>query len=84
MSAGDVLKALVGTSLGVTYRKIWGRPHDVTLRHPQDVIFQLLQDGGRGRPQDVDRGRPLALHRGPYGDVLRTSSGRNFADWVVS
>ena len=37
-----------------------------------DVIFQLTKDVGTGRPQDVGRGRPLALHRGPYGGVLRT------------
>ena len=55
---------------------------DVTLGRPQDVIFQRPKDVGRGRPQDVSRGRPLALHRGPYGDVHRTSSGHNFAEWV--
>ena len=63
---------------------------DVTLEHPQDVIFQCPKGVGRGRPQDVGGGHPLALYRGPYrnvhrisfGDVLRTSSARNFAGWV--
>ena len=60
-------------------------------RRPQGVIFQLLKDFGRGRPQDNGRERPLAFHRGPYrgvhktsfGDVLRTSSGRNIDEWVI-
>ena len=54
------------------------------MRRLQDVIFQ--------RPKIVGRGCPLALHRRPYGDVhktslgevLRTSSGRNFAEWVTT
>ena len=79
-----------GTSLGVTYRALWGRPPEVTLGRPQDVLFQRPKDVGRGRPQDVGRRRPLALHTGLYGDVhrtffgdvLRTSSRRNFAEWV--
>ena len=61
-----------------------GRPQDVTLRRPQDIIFQRPKDVGRGRPQEVGRGRPLVLHRGPYGDIIRRSSGRNFAERVVS
>ena len=52
-----------------------------SLGHPQDIIFQRLQDVGRERPLDVGRGRALELHRGLYGDVFMTSSGRNFADW---
>ena len=54
-------------------RGAWGRPQDVTLKSPQDVIFQRPKDVGRGRRQDVGRERSLALHRGPYGDVHRTS-----------
>ena len=72
-----------GTSLGVTYRTLWGRPQDATLGGPQGVILQRLKD--------VRRGFPLVLHRGPYGkvdrtsfgDVLRTSSGCNFAELEV-
>ena len=53
-----------------------------------DVIFQRPKDVVRGRPQGDGRRCPLALHRGPYkdfhrtsfGDVLRTSSGRNFTE----
>ena len=51
----------------------WGRPQDVTLKSPQDVIFQRPKDVGRGSRQDVGRERSLVLHRGPYGDVHRTS-----------
>ena len=66
MPAGDVLKRLQGTSLGITYRTLWqrlqnvtlGRPLDVTLGYPQDVIFQCPKDVSRGRPQDVGRGSP--------------------------
>ena len=55
----------MGTSpFGVIYKTVWERPQDVTLRHPQGVIFQ--------RPKDVGRGPALALHRGPYTNVLRT------------
>ena len=50
---------------------------------PQDVILQRPKEVGRGRPHDVDMRRPLALRRGPYGDVLRTYLGRNFAEWDV-
>ena len=60
-------------SLGVTYRTAWGRSQDVTLRRPQDIIFHCRKDVGRGRP--------LALLRGPYGDVYRTSSECNLAEW---
>ena len=69
-----------GTSLGVTYRILWGGPQDFTLGRPKDVIFQRPKDGGRGRSQDVSRKRPLALHRARYGTfierLLGTSSGR--------
>ena len=66
-------------SHGVTYRTVWGRPEDVTLGHPQDFIFQCTKDTARGRP--------LALHRGSYGEVYRTSfeevsHGCNFAESV--
>ena len=44
-------------------------------------MFQRPKDVSRGRPQDVSKGRPLALHREPYGDVLRTPSGHNFAEF---
>ena len=79
-----------GTSHGVTYRPVWGRPQDVTLGRPLDVIFQRPKDVGRGCLQDVGRDVPLALHRRPYGDVhttsfrvvLRTVLGRNFAERV--
>ena len=72
-SVQDVHGMSVGDALGVTYRTVLGRPLDVTF----------------SRPQDVSSGRLLALHRGSYGDVhktsfagfLRTSSGRNFAEW---
>ena len=81
MSAGDVLKTLVETPLGVTYITAWG--------HPQDVIFQRPKGVGEEHPQYVNMGRPLALYRGPYRDLrklsfrddLRTSLGHNFAEW---
>ena len=80
----------LGTSHGVTCRKVWGRLKDVTLGRPQDVMFQCPKVDGRRRPQDVGKGRLLALNRLPYsdiyrtsfGDVLRTSSERNVAKWV--
>ena len=72
---GTSSQRLQETSHGVTYKTVWGRPQDVTLGRPQDVIFQFLIDDGRGRPKDVGRGLPLALLRGPYEDVHRTSFG---------
>ena len=59
-------------------------PQEVALGSPQDVIFQ--------RPEDVASGRTLVLyrelygdvHRISFGDVLRTSSRRNFADGVTT
>ena len=45
------------------------------MRRPQEVIFQRPKDAGRGRPQDVGRRYSLALHRGLYMDVHRTSFG---------
>ena len=47
------------------------------------------QDITLGRTQDVNIGLSLALHRGPYREVYRTSFGyiqtsfleRNFAEW---
>ena len=67
-----------------------GTSSEVTLGRLQDVIFQRLKDVDRRRPQIVGRVLSLALHTGPYGDVhkttfkdvLTTSSGRNFAEWV--
>ena len=79
-----------GTSHGVTYGAVWELPQNVILGRTQGVIFQRPQDVGRRRPQDVCREHPSALHRGPYGDIHRasfgdvvTSSGHNFAQWVL-
>ena len=42
--------------LGVKHQTVWGHPHNVCRR----------------RPQDDGRGSPMTLHIGQYGDVLRT------------
>ena len=76
---------------GITCKTKKGCLQDGALGRARDVIFQRPEDFGRGHPQDVSRERPLALHRVPIGDVhgsssgevLRTSFGRNFAEWVV-
>ena len=69
-----------------------GRYEDVLRTLHWYLLRTSYLNLGRGRPQDVSEGRPLALHRGPYGDVhgssfadvLRMSSGRNFAMWKGS
>ena len=46
---------------------------------PETSYFNVL----RTSSTDVGRGRPLAFNRGPYGGIHRTSSERNFAEWVT-
>ena len=67
------------TCYDVTYRTVWERPQAVTLGRPQVFIFQRPKDVGTSL--GVTRRHPLVLHRGPYGDVHRTSLGGNFAEW---
>ena len=57
-----------------------GTPSGRALRW--DVLRTSYFNVQRTSVEDVSTGRPLALHRGPYGDVHRTSLGRNFAEWV--
>ena len=86
MSAGDVFKMSV-------------REVPLALHVGQFVVLRTLdwdvlggfQDVDRGRPQDIRQRHSLTLHRGPYvasierlfGDILRTSSGRNFVECGV-
>ena len=67
-------------SLGVTYRTLWGHLQDVTLRCPQEVIFQCSKDFGRESPQDIAADVPWRYkedHMGTsIGRILGTSSGR--------
>ena len=54
-SVGYILNKLVRNFPCFYIQAIWG--------WPQDVIFQLLKDVGRGRPQDVGKKLPFALHK---------------------
>ena len=70
----------IGRSWDVGRERPWRYIED-RIGAPLEVTFS--------HPQDVSSGRLLALHRRSYGDVhktsfasfLRTSSGRNFAEW---
>ena len=46
---------------------------------PKTSYFNIL----RTPVEEVGRGSPLALNRGLYGGIHRTSSDRNFAEWVT-
>ena len=82
-STGDAFKTSVGASHGVTYRAVWGCLQDVTLRRPQGVIFQRLNDASRGHPLALHREPYRDVHRTSFRDVLRTSLGRNSTKWDI-
>lgn len=67
-----------GDVIMTSYLDVWRRPHDVICRRMEDFSI--------GRPHDFGKGRRLALYREPhvmfFGDVLKTSSERKFAEWV--
>ena len=67
----------LGRGRPLTYRTVWGCPHNVILGRLQDVVFQGPNDVGRGRPQNVGRGRPLRSHRGPMGTPIGRLFGKS-------